>query len=197
MLTTAKARLPYLRQKTDLAPDTLLDPLQPIRPRSDTVQDSEVAVSKFHDPVLWIAVGILSASWTEYTRQQIPAGDRRQWQAEWICWAVLFTLAQGSLFLRSRRGYDAAGEQGRADAGRLAVGDSTMLAVAAANAIAHSLSLYFELHWALVSSRTEVVVQMLTECVPLAFSHSHNILRRLPIYAKRLLLIAVRPRAFS
>jgi hypothetical protein len=197
MLATANARLPYLRQKTDFAPDTGLEPLHPLRPRSDTDLDSEVLVSKFHDPVLWTAVGILSASWTEYTRQQIPAGDRRQWQAEWISWAVLFAVAQCSLFLRSRLGHDAAGEQGRSEAGRLAVGDLNVLAVAVANAVAHSLSLYFELHWALVSSRMEIVVQRLTVRVPLAFSHGHNVLRRLPIHAKRLPHITARPRAFS
>jgi hypothetical protein len=79
MLTTAQSHLPYIGQNTDFAPDTVLESLKPVRSRSDTGQEIDGFLWKFHNPVIWTATGILSASWTEYARQQLPAGDGRQW----------------------------------------------------------------------------------------------------------------------
>jgi hypothetical protein len=104
----------------------------------------------FHDPVIWTAIGILSATWTEYSRQQIPADDGRQWQTEWISWAVIFGVAPVALFVRSCRICESAVQEGHSDSSTPTVGNPDVLAVAVANAVAHSLFLYFELHWALV-----------------------------------------------
>jgi hypothetical protein len=150
MLTTAQSRLSYTRQNTDV---------NPLRLRSNTNPDSEVLLSKFHNPVLWTAIGILSASWTEYTRQQLPAGDRRQWQAEWISWAVIFTVTHVVLFVQGRRAIDGAGQQPRSDSSSLGVADRNVLAIAAANTVAHALFLYYELHWALVSRDLDLSVR--------------------------------------
>jgi hypothetical protein len=195
MATIAQPCLPHMTQNTEHAPDTVLEPYKPLRPRSDTFQESEVLLSTFHNPVIWTAIGILSASWTEYTRQRIPAGDRRQWQTEWISWAVLFAVAQVTLFLRSPQVHEAAGEEARSDSNSLTLGRLNVLAVAVANAVAHSLWLYFRLDWALVSPRWPMLIQIL-RCVPLAFSHGHDLLCCLPIYEKRVLHTAVRPRVF-
>src|SRR4051812_17386580 len=159
MLTTAPSRLSYTRQNTDVNSQSLLETHKPLRLRSNTNPDSEVLLSKFHNPVLWTAIGILSASWTEYTRQQLPAGDRRQWQAEWISWAVIFTVTQVVLFAQGRRAIDGAGQQPRSDSSSLGVADRNVFAIAAANTVAHSLFLYYELHWALVSREVDLSVR--------------------------------------
>jgi hypothetical protein len=129
----------------------------------------------FHSPVIWTAIGILSASWTECSRQRIPADDGRQWQTEWICWAILFTTAQVALFLQSRRTREAAVQEGPAHSSTLTVGHPDVLAVAVANAVAHSLFLYFELHWVLVRPRPGMLMHTL-KCVPIARSDGHNVL---------------------
>jgi hypothetical protein len=151
MLTTAQSRLPYTRQNTDVNPQSLLETHRPLRLRSDTNPDSEVLLSKFHNPVFWTAIGILSAAWTEFNRQQLPAGDGRQWQAEWISWTAILAVSQVVLFVQGRRAIDSAGQQARSDSSSRGVADRNVFAVAAANTVAHSLFLYYELHWALVS----------------------------------------------
>jgi hypothetical protein len=157
MLTTPQSRLSYTRQNTDVNSQSLLETHKPLRPRSDTNPESEVPLSKFHNPVFWIVIGILSAAWTEYTRQQLAAGDRRQWQTEWISWAVILTVTQVVPFVQGRRAIDGAGQQARSDSSSLGVADRNVFAVAAANTVAHSLFLYYELRWALVSRELEDV----------------------------------------
>jgi hypothetical protein len=159
MLTTPQSRLSYTRQNTDVNSQSLLETHKPLRPRSDTNPESEVPLSKFHNPVFWIVIGILSAAWTEYTRQQLAAGDRRQWQTEWISWAVILTVTQVVPFVQSRRAIDGAGQQARSDSSSLGVADRNVFAVAAANTVAHSLFLYYELHWALVSRELDLLVR--------------------------------------
>jgi hypothetical protein len=157
MLTTAQSRLSHTRQNTDAHSQSLLETHKPFRLRSDTNPDSEVLLSRFHNPVFWTAIGILSASWTEYTRQQLPAGDRRQWQAEWISWAVILAVTQVVLFVQGHPAIDGAGQQTRSDSSSPGVADRNVLAVAAANTVAYSLFLCYELHWALVSGELDPV----------------------------------------
>ena len=107
----------------------------------------------FHNPVVWTAIGILSASWTERSRPQIPADDGRHWQTEWISWAIILAVAQVARFWR-RRTDESAIQEGHLDSSKLTVGNPDVLAVAVANAVAHSLFLYFELHWVLVRPRS-------------------------------------------
>lgn len=128
----------------------------------------------FHSPVTWTAIGILSASWTEYSRQHIPTDDGRQWQTEWISWAILFTTAQVALFLQSRRTRESAVQEGHGHSSTLTVGHPDVLAVAVANAVAHSLFLYFELHWVLVRPRLGMLMHTLT-CVPIARRDGHHV----------------------
>jgi hypothetical protein len=159
MLTTPQSRLSYTRQNTDVNPQSFLETHKSLRLKSDTNPDSEVPLSKFHNPVFWTAIGILSAAWTEYIRQQLSAGDRRQWQTEWISWAVILTVTQVVPFVQGRRAIDGAGQQARSDSSGLGVTDRNAFAVAAANTVAHSLFLYYELHWALVSRELDLLVR--------------------------------------
>jgi hypothetical protein len=159
MLTTPQSRLSYTRQNADVNPQSFLETHKPLRLRSDTNPDSEVPLSKFHNPVFWTAIGILSAAWTEYIRQQLSAGDRRQWQTEWISWAVILTVTQVVPFVQGRRAIDGASQQARSDSSGLGVTDRNAFAVAAANTVAHSLFLCNELQWALVSRELDLLVR--------------------------------------
>jgi hypothetical protein len=198
MLTTTQSHLPYKRENADVHSQSLLETHKPFRLRPDLNPDSEVLLSKFHNPVFWTAIGILSASWTEYTRQQLPAGDKRQWQAEWISWAVILTVTQAVLIVQGRRTIDGAGQQTRSDSSSLGVADRNVLAVAAANTVAHALFLYYELHWTLVSWQTRpvgAVTNHVARC--LAYSYRHNFLCGVPVYEERKFAAGVRSRAVS